>query len=99
MEPFDDSGGDFDGALADLDKAGQESAPMTEEEAPLEGLFQAGLLTLLTLCPTVPLLNSSTGAEFTAEESATDAGGGGEEGGAAAVTIWLHGEETPGLGE
>jgi len=85
MAPFADSEGegDFAEARADSDSAGQESAPMTEEEAPLEGLFHAGLFPLLTLFPP-PLSTSSAGAELIKAEST---GNGGEEGGAAAATI------------
>lgn len=65
-------------------KAGQESAPpMTEEVAALEGLFQTGLLPLLTLCPTTALSESSAGAEFTTDDSPTTGGGEREEEGAA----------------
>lgn len=76
--------GDLAGARADSDGSGQESAPMTEEEAAVEGLIHAALLPVSALLPP-PLSESS--------------GGGEEEGGAAAATIWLHGEEKPGLGE
>lgn len=95
-----DGDGDLVGARADSAGSGQESAPMTEEEAAFEGLFHAGLLPVMTLFPP-PLSESSVGGELTATEASTTGGGGGEveEGGAAAATIWLQGEETPGLGE
>lgn len=110
---FGDSEVDFIVALADSDNAGQETAPMTglpSEAAPLDGLFQAGLLPILPLGK-LPLsklspteLESSTGkdGEVTVEDSTTIAADGGDEGEAAVGsdsprTIWVHGDETADL--
>ncbi|KAM1379897.1 hypothetical protein ACFX2I_021704 [Malus domestica] len=63
--PLGDSEDDSVEARADSDKAGQGTAPITDPTltAPLEGLFQAGLLPALPFSEPSPTDSSTSGGE------------------------------------